>query len=267
MVSFFVLAYTVTWSAWLVSARLAGGARWLLFYFGVFAPAFSAVWLTWKESGGSGVRALLARLFQWQVGARWYAFAIGYMATIKLLAAVGYRAATGAWPRFGPQAWYAMIAATLLSTVIGGQAGEEIGWRGYALPRMAKRLGLAGASILLGLLWATWHLPLFYIAGADLAGQSFPIFALLVTALSVAMAWLYAQTRGSLLLVMLMHAAVNNTTGIVPSSTLAPGGPLTFSANLMAWLTLSLLWLAASFFLVWLRRLAARASPAAPVAA
>jgi hypothetical protein len=66
---------------------------------------------------------------------------------------------------------------------------------------------------------------------------------------------------------MLMHAAVNNTTGIVPSSTLAPAGPLTFSANLMAWLTLGLLWLAVSFFLVWLRRSAARASPAAPLAA
>jgi CAAX protease family protein len=256
VVVFFGLAIAITWSAWLVWARLAGGVRWLFFYVGVVAPALSALWLTWKEGGGSAVRTLLARLFQWRVGAWWYGFAIAYMAGIKLLAATLYRLTTGVWPPFGAQAWYVMIAATVGSTVVGGQAGEEIGWRGYALPRMAERLGFAGASVLLGLLWATWHLPLFYIAGADIAGQSFPVFALLVTALSVAIAWLYTHTGGSLLPVMLLHAAVNNTTGIVPSATRAPAGPLSFSASPMAWLTLGLMWLAAALFLMRLRRVA-----------
>ncbi len=267
VVVFFVLAFAVTWSAWLGWARLEGAARWPVFYVGVFSPAFVALWLTWREAGGSGVRSLLARLFQWRVGARWYAFAIGYMAAIKLLAAVVYRTTTGAWPPFGALAWYLMLAATIGSTVVGGQAGEEIGWRGYALPRMAERLGFAVASVVLGLLWATWHLPLFYLAGADVTGQPFPVFTLSVIALSVAMAWVYTRTRGSLLLMMLMHAAINNTTGIVPSATTAPAGPLSFTASRMAWLTLGLLWLAAGVFLVRLRQSTARAAPPESVAA
>src|ERR1700676_2285886 len=104
----------------------------------------------------------------------------------------------------------------MISTPV--QAGEEIGWRGYALPRLAARFGLARASLLLGVLWGCWHLPLFFVPGVDNYGQSFPVFVLGTTALSVAIAWLYAHTNGSLLLTMLMHSAVNQTLGIVPSA-------------------------------------------------
>ena len=100
------------------------------------------------------------------------------------------------------------------------------------------------------MIWACWHLPLFFIAGSDKVGQSFPAFLAQVTALSVAMTWLYAHTRGSLLLVMLMHSAVNQTSGIVPSA--APGAvdPFTLSGSLVAWLTCAVLWICAGYFLV-----------------
>jgi len=98
----------------------------------------------------------------------------------------------------------------VLSTPV--QAGEEVGWRGYALPRLAERLGLPWASVALGVIWACWHLRLFFLFdGADTFGQSFPVYLLSVTALSVAMAWLYWRTGASLLATMLLHAAVNNT--------------------------------------------------------
>jgi hypothetical protein len=97
-----------------------------------------------------------------------------------------------------------------------GGRGDRL--RGYALPRLAARFGLARASILLGLTWACWHLPQFFIREADTYGQSFFVYVLQVTALSVAMAWLYARTNGSLLLVMLLHSAVNNSKDIVPSA-------------------------------------------------
>lgn len=135
------------------------------------------------------------------------------------------------------------------------QAGEEIGWRGYALPRLAARFGLGPASILLGLIWAFWHIPQFFIREADTYGQSFIVYALQVTALSVAMTWLYARTDGSLLLVMLMHSAVNNAKDIVPSA--VPGATNTFgvSASLVAWLTVTLLWICAAYFLARMRRM------------
>ena len=92
------------------------------------------------------------------------------MAAIKLAVALVHRIATGAWPRFGDTPWYIMVAAIAISTPV--QAGEEIGWRGYALPRLAARFGFARGSILLGLIWACWHLPLFFIPGTDTSAAS-----------------------------------------------------------------------------------------------
>lgn len=250
IVVFFLLTYAITWPCfisvvfWTPPHTLAGQ---LLLLLGTFSPSLVAVWLTSRE-GNTAVAALLGRIFKWRVGLRWYLFAAGYIAVIKLLVAVIHRAVTGAWPRFGQEAWYILIVAMIFSTPV--QAGEEIGWRGYALPRMAERVGLAGASVLLGVIWALWHLPLFFVSAADTFRQPFFLYTLQVTAISVAMAWLYARTNGSLLLVMLLHAAVNNTKDIVPSAT--PGGTNTFGlhATLVAWLTVGLLWLCAVYFLI-----------------
>ena len=215
--------------------------------FGTFAPSFVALGLTARSEGAAGIQSLLERLVKWRVGVRWYVFAVGYLVTIKIGVALVYRIAIGVWPHFGVEPWYILAVATVLSTPV--QAGEEIGWRGFALPLLTARLGLARASLLLGIVWATWHLPLFFVPGVDNYGQSFVIFALQVTAISVPMAWLYARTNGSLLLVMLMHGASNQTRNIVPSAVPATAHPLALSTYLPAWLTVTLLWIAACYFL------------------
>lgn len=196
----------------------------------------------------AGTRALLRRLLEWRVGAQWYVFAVGYMAAIKLAVALVHRVALGAWPPLGQELWYVILASIVLTTL--GQAGEEIGWRGYALPRLAARLGLARASVLLGVIWACWHLPLFFVPGISQTGQSFPVYLLMVPALSVAIAWLYGHTNGSLLLAMLMHSAINQTAKIVPTADTAATNPLALSDSLVAWLTLAFLWIGAGYFLV-----------------
>jgi len=255
LLTFFVVTYLVTWAFFLAAGITpAAGPRGLLFLLGTFAPGFVALWLTGRASGRRGVAALLRRLIDWQVPARWYLFAASYIAVVKLTVALVHRAATGAWPRFGDVPWYLMLAATVGSTLVGGQTGEEIGWRGYALPRLAARFGLGGGSVLLGVLWASWHLPLFFVPEADTFGQSFPLFLIQVTALSVAMAWLYANTRGSLLPVMLMHAAVNNTKDIVPSADPNATNPWALSHSPVAWLTVAVLWLCAGYFLLRMRK-------------
>lgn len=215
---------------------------------GAFAPGVVAVWLTQRAEGRAGVEGLLRPILRWEVGVRWYAFALGYMAAIKLLAALVHRLVTGAWPLFGDTPVLVMAGAILVSTWF--QAGEEVGWRGYALTRLAARFGLAGASVLLGVIWAAWHLPLFFIPGTTTTGQSFPLYLLQVTALSVAIAWAYARTHGSLLPVMVMHAAVNNTKDIVPSADQGATNPLVLSGSLVAWLTVALLWMGAGYFLL-----------------
>lgn len=257
LAAFFLLTCAVTWTAWWWSAEFAGSASALfglggpVFLLGVFAPALVAIALTALRAGLGGVVQLLAPIGWWHVSARWYAFAIAYTPTIKLLAALIHRVVTGEWPVFGTTPWLLMLGAIVLSTWV--QAGEEVGWRGYALPRLARFMGLGGASLLLGLVWAFWHLPLFFLQGSGSDGQSFPIYFLHVTALSVAMAWLFWKTRGSLLLVMVMHASVNNTTGLVPATLPEPVNTWSFEGSPMAWITLGLSWAVAAVLLFKMR--------------
>jgi len=256
LVKFFILTYAVMWTCFITVAAAAIPARRplgaLLVLLGTFAPSLVALGLTARAEGVRGIRILLAGVLRWRVAPQWYLFAAGYIPTIKLTVALVHRVATGAWPRFGNEAWYIIPLAIAFSTPF--QAGEEIGWRGYALPRLAARFGLARASLLLGLIWACWHLPQFFIPEADTYRQSFFVYVLQVTALSVAMAWLYARTNGSLLLAMLLHSAVNNAKDIVPSA--APGATNTFglSASLVAWLTVTLLWICGAYFLARMPR-------------
>jgi len=247
---FFVAVYALSWGAWIAANGVTADLpRMALILLGTFMPGIVALGLTAGTLGRRGVIGLLRRLIIWQVPLPWYLFAAGYFVAIKLTVAIVHRAATGAWPAFGSEPLFLMLAATLASTLLGGQAGEEIGWRGYALPRLSVRFGLGTASVILGLLWACWHLPLFYILGGDTVGQSFPLYLLQVTALSVALSWLYVRTGGSLLLAMLMHAAVNNTKDIVPSAEAHASDPWALSHSPVAWLTASLLWLCAIYIL------------------
>jgi membrane protease YdiL (CAAX protease family) len=258
--AFFVLTFAGSWACFLAAGALArrapagdapGPAAVALVTLGVFVPAMVAIALTARAAGGRGVRALLGPMFRWQVRPGDWAFALLFMMAIKLTAAVVHRALFGAWPVFGAAPWYLMLVATVFTFF--GQVGEEPGWRGFALPRLASRWGVGPASVLLGVIWAAWHLPLFRLSGADTAGQSFPLYLVQVTALSVAFGWLWWRTGGSLLLTMLFHSAVNNTKDIVPSHDPGATAMFALSRSRVAWITVVLLWVAAAFFLTRLR--------------
>ena len=250
---FFILAYATAWAFFLTAgATDIPELRSALFLVGAFMPALVALWLTAQTEGRAAAGALLRRVVAWRVDWRLYLLAAGYPAAIKLAVALVHRLAVGTWPRFdGPQ-WYLIILAIFAATP--SKAGEEIGWRGYALPRLASRLGLRWSSVLLGAIWACWHLPQFFISGNDTSAQSFPVFLLEVTALSVVLAWLHARANGSVLLPMLLHSAVNESKDIVPSVVRGATTPLALSSSLVAWLTVLVLWMGAAYFLVRMPR-------------
>jgi len=240
----------MTWTLFItvataIPARTAAGSALVLA--GAFAPAVAALSLTAWSDGAAGVQALLRRVLIADVPRRYYVFAILFMLAVKLTAALLHRAILGEWPRFDTGTLLAMPFAVAFSTPF--QAGEEIGWRGYALPRLAARVGFARAGVLLGVIWAFWHLPQFYIADADTYHQSFAVWAPGVVAMSVAFAWLYARTGGSLLLVMLLHSAVNNTKDLVPAAAAIPPGVFSLHASPISWLTLAVLWIVAAYLL------------------
>jgi len=255
MILYFGLVFIITWALYYTAdSTTAPVLRTTLLYLGVFTPGIVALWFTYRERSALGVRAILGRLVKVDVGARWFAFALLFIVSVKLLVALIVRVSTGAWPVFGDEPLPLMFGATILSTLSGGQIGEELGWRGYVLPRLARSIGLGAASVALGVIWATWHLPLFFILGGDTVGQSFPFYLLQVTAISVAIAWLFMKTRGSLLLTMLLHAAVNNTKDIVPSVVPGASNPWLLHASSVGWLTLTILWVCGAWFLFDMRR-------------
>src|SRR5690242_2232290 len=141
LATFFVLAFSLAWVSWgaasAILAQRASTPSWLssmrgpLFLVGTFAPGIVSLALEAYSGGRAGAWALFRRIGRWHVPARWYVFAISYMAFIKLAAALVHRLVAGTWPRFGETRVVLMLVALILST--WAQAGEELGWRGYAL--------------------------------------------------------------------------------------------------------------------------------------
>jgi membrane protease YdiL (CAAX protease family) len=256
VLKFFALTFALSWGCFFAARALlptAAGAVPLLVFAGTMAPAIAALILAALDGGISLAKLPLKGLLRWRTDIRWYVFAMMYMAAIKFLAAIAYRGMEGRWPPVGWVGIGVVLVGIVFSTPF--QAGEEIGWRGYALPQLAEKIGFGWGSVLLGVVWACWHLPLFFLAvpGNEEYGQSFPVWALGVTGLSVAMAWLYRETGGSLLLTMLMHAAVNNGPHFTLPVAANASGVFSISGATISWLTTAFLWVGAAYFLYRMR--------------
>lgn len=211
LVTYFSLAYALTWAlAPLLTISL------LLGVVGLFMPAVAAIIVIAMTEGKLKVKDLLQRLKIWHVGLRWYMVALG-LPVLLSAAVVALSVLLGAPARveFSPISPLTMVIFVLV-------VGEEIGWRGYALPKLLQNHSAVMASLILGVLWGGWHLPTFFIAGSPQAGIPFVSFLLFTTGASVLFTWLYLHTQGSLLLAMLFHGAINSfglvNTALDPSS-------------------------------------------------
>jgi membrane protease YdiL (CAAX protease family) len=174
---------------------------------GSLVPSAVAIVLVARLRGKAGVRTLLRRLLIWRVGLRWWAAIIALSALS--LAAVGVHILLGG---DSPDVTATIPGAAFLflfSIFPGSAGGEELGWRGFALPQLQRSRSALGASVVLGLAWGVWHLPL-YLTGADFRPLSlFAPWVLAAVATSVIYTWIYNGTGGSLLIVVLFHAGSN----------------------------------------------------------
>jgi membrane protease YdiL (CAAX protease family) len=209
---YFVLAYAISWAAWaplVVSPVGATAGAAPLIIAGGFGPLVSAVLVTWL-SGGS-LRAWAAQIARWRVGTRWYLVALFLPVGVMLLASGVHILLGGMVDLSGAPPVYLFIVGVLMATVLtGGQ--EEPGWRGFALPRLQERTSALGASLILGVLHAGWHLPLFAVPVSSQANLPLGLYLLWVVGLTVVFTWIYNNTGGSVLLTMIFHAAANTTT-------------------------------------------------------
>jgi uncharacterized protein len=166
--------------------------------------------------GKAGVRRLLARFLLWRVNIRWYLFAILAIPIVSVLGAIVLPGVLASFhiPASLSKFRYYYITTFFIGGLVGGPFLEEFGWRGFALPRM-QQLGPLGASALLGLLWGSWHLPLFLSPAFSPGGFNLldvSEYIVTVIAFTIVMTWVFNNTRGSLFMAFLMHASFDTTT-------------------------------------------------------
>jgi uncharacterized protein len=230
----FVLMFVCTWPVDLWAAASSRG--WappvpaVLALLVGYGFVVAAVAMTWLLDGLHGVGVLLRRFLVWRVGFHWYAVVLLGPGVLGL-AAIGLDALlAGRAPDFGQTFGHRIVGssmplwvALLLFLVFGTLTnGEEIGWRGYALPRLLERHSAWVASVVVGVVWALWHVPKFLVVGS---AQDYPfwIFVLGSVAKAIVYTWVFVGTRGSLLTVTLLHAAWNTSEVFLPLLPAATG--------------------------------------------
>jgi uncharacterized protein len=196
---FFFLAYALTWLL-MPLIRISP----LLGLPGLLMPAAAAILVTVITDGKTALKDLLGRLVIWQVGLRWYILVLGLPLLISLLSNyIGMIITSSNQVQLSP-------ISPLTGIVFFLVVGEELGWRGYALPKLLERQNGLSASLILGIFWAVWHLPTFFLPGLPQSGVPFLAYLLYVISLSVLFTWIYRHTQGSLLLATLFHGAIDS---------------------------------------------------------
>ena len=218
--TFFALTYALSWLIWIplalshfgigpfyISEGTSSGVRLL----GVLMPAASALLLTAFAAGRAGLRSLFSRLLIWRVGWRWWAAAALVQPALLVITGLAYNSLGGQPPI--PAAPMVSIAALLVNIffLLLATLGEEIGWRGLALPALQQRHSARTASIILGVLWAAWHIPFWLLLDTfDQYGIGYlGLNILFVLPLTFYITWFYNHGRASLLLVVACHVSFN----------------------------------------------------------
>lgn len=175
-----------------------------------FGPTVGAFAVTAAIEGRRGVLRMLRRYVQWRAGIGWYLFVLVGIPAIIILATLVVPGAVASYQPILGSLLAAYPMAFLLTVFLGGPLGEEPGWRGFALPRLQDRFGPLRGSLLLGVVWAAWHLPLFWSGvWTPPTVANVVMFTVMIVALTVIMTWVYNHTAGSLLIMILMHASFN----------------------------------------------------------
>lgn len=220
---YFLIAFAFSWVCLMPIALSEAGAGLLPFeppqaagllaIVSLLGPIVSGFIMTAVTDGREGIRSLLRRIVLWRVGFRWYLFAFFGLPLVMLLGTIFW---TGALQSFQPIALLPYLSAFVLMVLIGGPLFEEPGWSGFALPRLQELHGPLAGGLILGSLWALWHLPGYLIPSQDITDipprgtvMDFVVFSLALIGLRFIMQWVFNNTRGSVLMAVLVHASWN----------------------------------------------------------
>lgn len=225
---FFGLTYGLSWLLWIPAALLdpKTSEAWIvaLYLVGGFGPSVAGIVWIGRTQNQEGQRDFLRRLLDFrQIGAGWYAFIFLIFPLLAGLSVLAYRLLQGNLPSLpaldgiaGQPQQLLGLPLLALQVMLFGPLSEEIGWRGFALDRLQKRWNAPVASLILGVLWALWHSPLFFIPGTmyhawGFGTELFWIFLIRMVCLSLLMTWVYKHTCSSVLSAILLHFTFNFT--------------------------------------------------------
>ena len=231
VLSYFALTFVISWGGVLLVIGGPGGIPSTqeqfeaLFPVALVAmlagPSVSGILLTGLFHGRAGLRDFLSRLLRWRVGFRWYAAAL---LTAPFLMMAIFLALSLCSPEFLPGIFAAKdkVSHMLFGIVVGLMAGfiEELGWTGFAIPELRRRYGILTTGLIVGLLWAAWHLLVAFWASGNVSGAlsltSYMLDPLLfLTVFRVLMVWVYDRTGSLLVGGMLMHLSLTASARII----------------------------------------------------
>jgi membrane protease YdiL (CAAX protease family) len=230
LAAYLALAYAWAWLFWIPTVlslaslgrgrgpgdRLLGIPWWATLgaLIGGYGPSIAAILLVALENGRQGIRDLLSRFTMRRMGRKWCAVAL-LLPSVLLSAALAIEAVVfGDLPGLSLGRAH-LIAPALLFAVPFGPLGEELGMRGYLLPRLQSRHSPLVSSVLLGVAWTFWHTPLFWapagttLSGAPVTLAAIALYCLENVASAIVGTWIFNNSRGSILPTTVFHAAWN----------------------------------------------------------
>lgn len=242
LIIFFLLANILSWIFWIPSFLYVAGIgqnlpHKLFETIGNFMPSIVGILITYVALGREGLKRLLKGLLKVRFSVVWYLYAFLLMPTILFIAYLlsylisGLEFQSLLAPIILPKVW-PIFLLILYFVVMQGPLGEEIGWRGYALPRLFELFNPLKSSIILGFIWSIWHFPKFFLEGSTqyalteaygviVALVGYTVFTIILTIL---ITFLFIKTKGSILSVMIFHAMSNFSHGLITILTEPIGG-------------------------------------------
>jgi len=243
---FIVLAFVWAWGMGFAATQVKAyspGLNVALMVVAGFGPSLAGIAVVAFFSSPAGLRDWARRCLNWRVGWRWFVLAFLAPPAVMVCALAIHAVLGGAFPAsIAPEQIPLAIANFGFVLLIGGPLGEEFGWRGYLMSALTAKLNWRAASLVIGVVWGVWHLPLFYIADTAQSQMAIPIFMLNILAGSVLFGWLFERTQGSVLPALVLHTSLNAWAGIlVIVPTAATGRPYALVTGLLVLVASALL--------------------------
>ncbi len=255
---FLILTYTASWAVWFcaIGLDLPDIPNGILILLGAFMPSIMGIILSTYKKDKETKRAFWNRIFSFKrIGSRWFFFIIGFFAINWIVTIIIYGFMEGGLPEFTNAIQIltnpaAIIGFTIIQ-ILGGPLAEELGWRGYALDILLQKWTALTSSFILGLFWAVWHFPLFFVKNTSQISMGFGttlfwLWIIGVFSTSILITWIYNNTNRSILGAIIIHLIGNYLNSLIGGD--VPVDKLVFGNTVFTLVSLVLVVLIVIFF-------------------